>query len=60
MVANHRSLSYIQIKEAFDDLTRRYYSLIAFDKRVTFWLHFAQSLYCACVYVALFACEARV
>ena len=32
-----------------------YYSLIAFDVRVTFWLHRVRSLPCACAYVALFA-----
>ena len=31
------------------------YSLIVFDKRVTFWLQYVRSLPCACVYVALFA-----
>ena len=33
----------------------KYYSLIAFDERVTFWLQRVQSLPCACAYVALFA-----
>ena len=33
----------------------RSYSLIAFDERVSFWLQRAQSLPCACAYVALFA-----
>ena len=32
-----------------------YYSLIAFDESVTFWLQRVQSLPCACAYVALFA-----
>ena len=32
-----------------------YYTLIAFDERVTFWLQRIQSLPCACAYVALFA-----
>ena len=32
-----------------------YYSLIAFDKRVTFWLQHVRSL--PCTYVALFACR---
>ena len=32
-----------------------YYSLIAFDERVTFWLQRVWSLPCACAYVALFA-----
>ena len=32
-----------------------YYSLIAFDERVTFWLQRVRSLPCACAYVALFA-----
>ena len=31
------------------------YTLIAFDKRVTFWLQLVGSLPCACAYVALFA-----
>ena len=31
------------------------YSLIAFDKSVTFWLRHVRSLPCACAYVALFA-----
>ena len=34
-----------------------YYSLIAFDERVTFWLQRVQSLPCACACVALFACR---
>ena len=32
-----------------------FYSLIAFDERVTFWLQRVRSLHCACAYVALFA-----
>ena len=36
------------------------YSLIAFDERVTFWFQGTWSLPCACAYVALFVCEARV
>ena len=32
-----------------------FYSLIAFDERVTFWLQPVRSLPCACAYVALFA-----
>ena len=36
-------------------MREKHYSLIAFDKRVTFWLQHVQSLPCACVYVALFA-----
>ena len=32
-----------------------YYSLIAFDERVTFWLQRAGSLPCACVFAALYA-----
>ena len=31
------------------------YSLIAFDKRVTFWLQRVRSLPCECAYVSLFA-----
>ena len=34
-----------------------FYSLIAFDERVTFWLQCIRSLPCACAYVALFACR---
>ena len=33
----------------------QHYSLIAFAKRVTFWLQRVRSLPCACAYVALFA-----
>ena len=40
-----------------DTKSEGYYSLIAFDKRVTFWLQRVQSLPCACAYVALFACR---
>ena len=32
------------------------YSLITFDERVTFWLKRAQSLPCACVFAAAYAC----
>ena len=32
-----------------------FYTLIAFDERVTFWLQLVGSLPCACVFVALFA-----
>ena len=35
-------------------LTFFWYSLIAFDERVTFWLQRVRSLPCACAYVALF------
>ena len=34
-----------------------YYTLIAFDERVTFWLQLVEALPCACAYVALFACR---
>ena len=33
-----------------------HYTLIAFDKRVTFWLQRAGSLPCVCVFAALYAC----
>ena len=43
------------IRVIFLKINPYYYSLIAFDKRVTFWLQRLWSLPCACVYVALFA-----
>ena len=33
-----------------------FYSPIAFDERVTFWLQHAGSLPCACAFAALYAC----
>ena len=33
-----------------------YYTPIAFDERVTFWLQRARSLSCACAFAALYAC----
>ena len=41
--------------EAIEIATVHDYGLIAFDKRVTFWLQRVRSLPCACAYVALFA-----
>ena len=38
----------------FQEPLDQYYTLIAFDERVTFWLQLAESLPCACAY-ALFA-----
>ena len=46
-------LVHIQKKTPIPSVT--YYSLIAFDERVTFWLQRVRSLPCACAYVALFA-----
>ena len=37
-------------------VTIGYYTPIAFDERVTFWLQRAGSLPCACVFAALYAC----
>ena len=48
-----KSISLNQI--LWQDFFGTYYSLIAFDKRVTFWLQRGRSLPCACVYVELFA-----
>ena len=46
----------IPVKEIYRPLEwiRNFYSLIAFDERVTFWLQRAWTLPCACAYVALF------
>ena len=36
--------------------TCKYFTLIAFDERVTFWLQPAWSLHCVCAFAALYMC----
>ena len=67
-VANRRQLNSIQFEWCHSQITwhnnkaansklvwNQHYSLIAFDKRVNFWLQCAQLLPCSCVFAALCA-----